>query len=388
MRLSKTTASTLAQKHGTPLYVYDLNYLRQRAKELARICQSADCLPRYAIKANPHPRIIELFNKLGLHFDASSDYEANEAIATGVKPAKISLSSQQPPRDMKKTLQSGTQFVATSLYQLELVERVGWKGDLAVRLNPGLGAGHNRRTTTGGAASSFGIWHEYIPQILAWQSKSGVRLNRIHIHIGSGVKERVWRSAVQKSLELVRQMPSVEVLNMGGGFKIARVESEKPTDLNKIMGVFESELGIFARQTGRKIRLEIEPGAWLVGQAGALLSKVVDIVDTGKNGFCFIKLDTGMNDLLRPAMYGAQHEVQIFNNSAETDDYVVVGHNCETGDILSPAPGNPEEVRSRKLNRAQIGDIVAIGGAGAYCASMRAIGYNSFPSAAEIFINE
>ena len=386
--LDQQRAETLIAEHGSPLYVYDLDYLKRRVRELKRICKSVDCLPRYAIKANPHRRIIKLFNELGLHFDASSDYEVDQAIAAGVNPAQISLSSQQPPRNMRQSLQSGIQFVATSLHQLELVSQSGWQGVLAVRLNPGLGAGHSRRTTTGGAASSFGIWHEYIPKILDWQTRSGANINRVHIHIGSGGDSKIWRAAIQKSLELVKKMPSVEILNMGGGFKIARIEGEKPANLGKIMDVFENELEVFAQQTNRKIRFEIEPGAWLVGHAGVLLSRVVDIVDTGKDGWRFIKLDTGMNDLLRPAMYGAQHSIEVLNNSKNSEEYVVVGHNCETGDILTPAPGDPETIKPRRLNEAQIGDLVALGGAGAYAASIRADGYNGFPSAAEVFVNE
>ncbi|MBI2008871.1 diaminopimelate decarboxylase [Candidatus Saccharibacteria bacterium] len=385
--LDQQRAKTLIAKHGSPLYVYDLNALENRAKELLRYCQSLSCTPRYAIKANPHRDIIKLFSRLDLHFDASSDYEADEAIAAGVHPAKISLSSQQPPRDMKKTLQSGIKFVATSFHQLGIVEQTGWKDNIAVRLNPGLGTGHNRRTTTGGITSSFGIWHEYIPEVLDWQSKSGININRVHIHIGSGGDSKIWRTAIRLSLELIQQLPSVEILNMGGGYKIARLEDEKSADIGRIIIIFGSEIKNFATRTGRKLRLEIEPGTWLVGNAGLLLSRIVDIVDTGKNGFNFIKLDSGMNDLLRPAMYGAQHEVKILNDSIKTADYVVVGHNCETGDIFTPAPGDPEAIKPRKLNRASIGDLVVVGGAGAYGASMRAVGYNSFPSAAEIFIN-
>jgi diaminopimelate decarboxylase len=182
-------------------------------------------------------------------------------------------------------------------------------------------------------------------------------------------------------------MPGVQILNMGGGFKIARVEEDKPADLSEIMSVFKVELDDFAKKTGRPIQLEIEPGTWLVGSAGVLLSRVVDIVDTGKDGFNFIKLDTGMNDFLRPAMYGAQHQIEVLNSSKIKKDYAVVGHNCETGDILTPTPSDPESIKPRKLNEASIGDLVAIGGTGAYGASMRAIGYNSFPSAKEIYIN-
>ncbi|MBI2592409.1 diaminopimelate decarboxylase [Candidatus Saccharibacteria bacterium] len=386
--LNQKTASELITLYRSPLYVYDLAKLKERVKELLDYCKTIDCTVRYAIKANPHPRIIKLFDELGLHFDASSDYEADEAVSAGVDPVKISLSSQQPPGDMNKTLRSGIKFVATSLHQLDLVSKAARKENIAVRLNPGLGAGHNRRTTTGGVISSFGVWHEYIPKVLDWQLQTGININRVHIHIGSGGDSQIWRQAIQKSLELVNQMPSVEILNMGGGYSIARVAGEESADMSQIMTVFKYELANFAKQTGRHLRLEIEPGTWLVGNAGFLLCKIVDIVDTGKRGFNFIKLDSGMNDLLRPAMYGAQHPIEVLNNSKSTKDYVVVGHNCETGDIMTPAPGDPEGIKPRNLPEGAIGDLVVIGGAGAYGASMRVVGYNSFPSATEVFINE
>jgi diaminopimelate decarboxylase len=123
-----------------------------------------------------------------------------------------------------------------------------------------------------------------------------------------------------------------------------------------------------------------------VGHAGTLLATVVDIVDTGADGHVFLRLDTGMNDIIRPSMYGAQHEIEVLTDETEPGEYVVVGHNCETGDILTPAPGDPEGLEPRHLKHARIGDVVAIHDAGAYCRSFAVHGYNSFPSAKEVFL--
>jgi diaminopimelate decarboxylase len=153
-----------------------------------------------------------------------------------------------------------------------------------------------------------------------------------------------------------------------------------------VMKVFTEEVANFTEKTNRKLNLEIEPGTWLVANSGTLLSTIVDIVDTGQDGYKFIKLDTGMNDILRPSLYGAQHPITVLNDTSTQEEYVIVGHNCESGDILTPETGDPERIRPRLLNKASIGDIVAIGGSGAYCASMRAIGYNDFPSANEILV--
>jgi diaminopimelate decarboxylase len=379
-------AQKLIAEHDSPLYVYDKAWLEDRAQQLLEANKPANCTIRFAVKANPHPEIIRLFAKTGMEFDASSEFEATNLIDLGISAEKISLSSQQPPKDMRTVLESGVRFVATSLHQLDMVGRSGWQGELGVRINPGMGSGHNNRTTTGGVSASFGIWHEYIPNVLEWQKSSGCTISRLHVHVGSGANSEVWRSVMQNALSIVAQMPSVQTLDIGGGYKVARVEDEKETDMGQVMDVFRDELRQFEQKTGRKLALEIEPGTWLVANSGVLLSTIVDIVDTGADGFTFLKLDTGMNDLLRPALYGAQHPITVLNVAEETLDYVVVGHNCESGDILTPAPGDPESILPRKLNKASIGDIVMIGGVGAYAASMRAIGYNAFPEAQEVLV--
>jgi diaminopimelate decarboxylase len=384
--ISNSAAKDLIVAHGTPLYIYDKEWFKKRTLQILDASSKTNCIVRYAIKANPHPEIIRLFDGLGLHFDASSEFEADKLIKQGVDSNKISLSSQQPPKDMKSVLETGVNFVATSLHQLALIKESGWKDNIAVRINPGIGSGHSKRTTTGGVSASFGIWHEYIPEILAWQKESGIKINRLHIHVGAGVDPDIWRKVIKDALEIANLMPTIEILDMGGGYKVARIESEQETDINAVMEVFSEELKNFEKRTHRKLRLEVEPGTWLVANGGTLLSTIVDIVDTGKDGYKFIKLDTGMNDILRPSLYGAQHPIKILNGATVKEEYVVVGHNCESGDILTPEPGDPEQIKPRLLNKARIGNVVAIGGSGAYCASMRAVGYNDFPIAKEIVI--
>lgn len=384
--VQSSNARELIERHGSPLYVYDGAWLRQRAEVLLAITKGMDSVVRYAVKANPHPEIVHLFDRVGLHFDASSEFEAAKLIRQGIDPGKISLSSQQPPHDMGKALHSGVHFVATSLHQLDLVRESGWQGNLAVRINPGVGSGHTKRTTTGGVSASFGTWHEYLPDILAWQLASGCEIDRLHVHVGAGVDPAVWRQVMRRALTIAEQLPTVKTLDIGGGFKVARLPEEQETDIQAVFRAFRQELDTFAEITGRRLKLEVEPGTWLVANSGTLLSTIVDLVDTGAKGYKFIKLDTGMNDILRPTLYGAQHPIIILNKTLQQEDYVVVGHNCESGDILTPAPGQPEVLATRTLNKASIGDIVAIGGVGAYCASMAADGYNSFPPAKEIII--
>lgn len=386
-KVTPPDASQLVQKYGSPLYVYDKAYLRARSRYLMQQSSPFGLTVRYAVKANPHPTIIGLFASTGLHFDASSSYEADALLEQNVPGERISLSSQQPPHDLERLLLAGVRFVATSLYQLECFTDIAPKGStVGLRINTGTGAGHNNRTTTAGVSASFGLWHEYLERALEYAKKHDIVIDRLHTHIGSGADPKVWRQAIKTSLEIAKRMPGVTTLDIGGGYKVRRWSGETETDMQSVIETFNEELLDFKQETGRGLHLEIEPGTWLVAHAVSLITKVVDIVDTGKEGYTFLRTDTGLNDFMRPALYGAQHEMQILNSSSTYADYVVVGHNCESGDILTPKQGNPEHIEPRTLRASVIGDLLLIKDVGAYSASMRAKGYNAFPSAKEILI--
>lgn len=385
---SPARLAELAAAHGTPCFVYSRSLLRDRAELLRSLVLPYGLMTRYAMKANNHPEIITLLHEAGLEFDASSSFEAMELIEGGISGQAISLSSQEPAHNLDELLRHGVNYVATSLHQLELfVRSAAHPSTVGLRVNPGIGAGHNNRLTTGGANSSFGLWNAYVPQVLALARQHGVTIDRLHMHIGSGADPTMWGKMIETALEIAATMPDVTSLDMGGGYKIHRYDDEHEADMTVIAAEFGRHLQRFADRTGRKLRLEIEPGTWLVGHAGVLLAEVVDIVDTGDDGHTFLRLNTGMNDIARPGMYGAQHAIEVLNDATETADYVVVGHNCETGDIITPAPGDPEGIQSRELKQTSIGDVVVIYDAGAYCRSMSHKGYNSYPNAAEILID-
>jgi len=385
--VSEDKLRQLVAEQGTPLYVNSLAHLRARAKIVTDMNMPYGFVPRYAAKANMNEGIIELFDKAGLHFDASSSYEAMKLIEMGVQPNKISLSSQQPAHNLDELLSQGVLFTATSLHQLGLfLQSPKRLSKVGLRVNPGVGAGGNNRTTTGGLNSSFGLWHEYIDEALDLAKGAGVTIDRLHIHYGSGASADIWEQVIDTSLALAARMPDVTSLDIGGGFKVSRYDGEAETDLAAVGEIFARRLEAFAAKHHRELQLEIEPGTWLVAHAGTLVASVVDIVDTGEKGHTFLKLDTGMNDLIRPTMYGAQHKIAVLNDNDEHAKYVVVGHNCETGDILTPAPGDPEGLAERTLRKAATGDAVAIYDAGAYGRSFAVAGYNSYPSAKEVNI--
>jgi diaminopimelate decarboxylase len=384
--LTQTEADELAARLGTPLFIYSRKQLREQARSLRDLELPFGFTPRFAMKANPHPDVLAIFREQGIAIDASSSFEAGKAMAAGYRPSDILLTSQQLPESLEELVQAGVQFNATSLHQLEKYGQAFPNSAVSVRLNPGIGSGHSVKTNVGGVTSSFGIWHEYVPQIHELAERYHLTIDRVHTHIGSGSDPAVWEEAAQISLELIKNFPDASIINLGGGFKVARMDEEQGTHATDIAAAIGQELQLFEQTTGRKLKLELEPGTWLVANAGILLAGVADITDTGPEGYTFLKLDTGMNDILRPSLYGAQHPVAVLNSSEEIKEYVVVGHNCESGDLLTPAPGNPEILGPRCLNQAMIGDLVLVGGTGAYCATMAAHGYNSFPNATEILI--
>ena len=391
--IDSKTARALAEQFGTPIYVYDEKTLRENAEKCLAFPHEFGLKVRFAMKACPTAAVLKLFNSMGLYFDASSVFEVYRAMRAGVPAEKISLSTQELPLDFEKVIKLGIQFNACSLDQLERFGRAFTGCEVGVRFNPGEGSGGTGKTNVGGPDSSFGIWHEHASAVHALAQKYGLKIVRIHTHIGSGSDPAVWQKVALQSLKMVKQFGDVKTLDFGGGYKVARVPAEHTTDLQLCGEPIRQAIAQLAKETGRELDFEIEPGTFLVANAGAILARVQDIVDTGTHGRHFIKLDMGMTDLLRPSLYGAQHPVFLVPAATRSNtppraeiDYVIVGHCCESGDLVSCAPGEPETLATRRFAEAEIGDLCVIGGAGAYCAGMSAKNYNSFPEAAEIMI--
>lgn len=154
----------------------------------------------------------------------------------------------------------------------------------------------------GGPTASFGIWHELKGEVKAIAAKYNITIDRIHTHIGSGSDPAIWERVSLMSLDLLKEFPKVTTLNLGGGFKVGRMSYEPSTDLQVVGQSVKKAFENFAEVHHRKIKLEIEPGTFLVANSGALLASVQDIVTTGEHGHTFIKLDSGMTEVLRPSL--------------------------------------------------------------------------------------
>lgn len=388
--LTPELAQSIAETYGTPAYVYDQKTLRMQAQAALAFPNAYGLTVRFAMKACPNAAILRFFDQLGLHIDASSGFEAWRAIHAGINADKISLSTQEFPSDFDALHAQGIRFNACSLHQLEHFGKAYPGGSLGLRFNPGQGSGGTGKTNVGGPASSFGIWHESMDTAKALVAKYKLKVIRIHTHIGSGSDPAVWQHTSNISLNLVREFPEVTTLNLGGGYKVGRMSYEKSTDLQQIGQPVKEAFQQLERETGRAIHLEIEPGTFLVANSGALLTRIQDITSTGNQGYTFLKLDCGMTDILRPSLYGAQHPIIVIASEPNPaqQDYIVVGHCCESGDLLTPAPGEPETLAPRTLAKASLGDLCVIEGTGAYCASMSTHNYNAFPQAPEILIDD
>lgn len=389
--LNEEQVRRVLAEFGSPVFVYDQTFLETSAHEVLAFPNAFGLTARFAMKALPNAAVLRVFHEQGLHIDASSGYEAERAMRAGIPANHIQITAQQLPDNRQELVEKGCLFNACSLHQLQSFGKIFSGREVSVRINPGLGSGHSNRTNVGGPASSFGIWHECLPEIKAIAAAHNLKITGMHTHIGSGSDPDTWVHIADMSLGIAAQLPEVIRFSLGGGYKVGRMQGEKTANLQDIGGRVVPKFEAFANEQGRKLHLEVEPGTFLVANAGALVCTAMDIVDTGADGFHFIKVDAGMTEVLRPSLYGAQHPIIVIPREGGGEarperNYIVSGHCCESGDVLTPAPGDPEGLQPRTLCEAHIGDAVVVEGAGAYCAGMASKNYNSFPECAEVLL--
>lgn len=232
--------------------------------------------------------------------------------------------------------------------------------EVSIRINPGFGSGLVKKLTSGGNHSSFGIWHEYVDQALEIIGRHRLNPIRLHFHIGSGHETTVLEKTVTLGLALSEHIPSIEILDLGGGYRLAAFADETPYDHHAMDARISEQLEGFYSRTGRRLKLELEPGTYQMALASSLVTRVIDITDTGSDGFRFIKIDGGLTELMRPPYYGARHPLVVAANGtlrSETVPYIVCGHCCIAGDNLTPVAGNSEDFTPQPLAHAEIGDF-------------------------------
>jgi diaminopimelate decarboxylase len=390
--LTPSQVRQVRAQFGTPVYVYDERTLEAQARTMLAFPNPFGLTVRYSIKACANGAILRLFDKLGLHFDASSAGEAMRAIRARIEPSKVLITAQELPENFGELVEEGAELAAGSLLQLDLYGRRFPGGEVSIRVNPGAGSGAIRRLTSGGSHSSFGIWHQALDEAQQVIARHRLKVKRLHQHVGSGHDPCSWVRIAATTASLAKRFGGVRVINLGGGYPVRAMVNEAEYDVREVGREVVRILQAVARETGVEPRLELEPGTFLVANGGCIVSTVTDVVATGDEGIPFIKLDTGLTEVVRPALYGAPHPIITVpaqdRVNPEPRRYVVAGHCCIAGDVLTTQPFNPEHLAPRWLSAATPGDLVVIERGGGYCSSMSLKNFNSFPEATEVLLRK
>jgi diaminopimelate decarboxylase len=359
----------------------------------------------YAMKANGSRAILQIIASEGLGIDASSVHEATRAEAAGIDPKRMMLTTQDVPlgkdrKELERLLSLGMTYNICSPRQLELIADFAKasQASLSMRVSTGVGSGETATRNTGDKYSSFGIGLWQLADVLALAKARGLTIRQVHCHIGSGGDPELWRLNIDRILEVAEKyFPDATTVNLGGGFKEARMPDETPADILSLgrtaKAAFEA---VFAR-TGRKLKMSIEPGTYVVANTGHVVTTVLDKKCSGPGGFDFLILDAGMETVTRPLLYGSRHPFYVVAKNgtlrssefalenaraaARIKEQVIVGRCCESGDSLTiDEHGYPVP---RAMAEPEIGDYIVVGGAG-----MTLVGYNSYAQAPEILVRE
>lgn len=378
----------IAAKFGSPVFVYDLESMKKNYGYFSSIPNAYGLNVRYSVKANPNNTILRIFDQLGAYFDASSTWEAKRLVQAGVAAEKILMTAQEASDGWQDLCRLGMAFDAGSLEQLSQYGQAFPGSEVSLRLNPGFGSGLVKKLTSGGDHSSFGLWYAHLEQALQIAEKHRLTIKRLHFHIGSGHESTVLETTVTLALDLAERIPSVDILNLGGGYRIAAFNDELGYDHHGMGARISEQFKLFAARTQRRLKLEVEPGTALMSLAGSLITRVIDRTNTGDDGYQFIKVDGGLTELMRPSYYGARHPLISVSADGklrnETEPYIVCGHCCIAGDNLTPVAGNSEDFTPQTLARTEIDDFIVVERTGGYAASMCVKNFNSYPEAAEI----
>jgi diaminopimelate decarboxylase len=378
----------IAAEFGTPVYVYDAAVFRRQFASLARFDRV-----RFAQKACANIHILRLLRDAGAWVDCVSPGELARALAAGFRPgaepAEIVYTADiLTERILDRVLEAG---VAVNAGSEDMLTQLGERRrghPVWLRINPGFGHGHSKKVNTGGEASKHGIWHENLAEALARVDRYGLDLVGLHMHIGSGADlEHLGRVGDAMVLAVERSGRDLRAVSAGGGLPIPYREGEAPIDASAHFAIWDKARRRIEAHLGHSVELEIEPGRYLAGPAAVLLAEVRATKAVGNNHFTLV--DAGFNDLVRPSMYGAYHQLSVLSRTDDVDararrPTLVAGPICESGDVFTQdGSGNP---LPRQLPEATVGDVLVFHDAGAYGASMSS-NYNSRPLAPEVLLD-
>ncbi|MGC8564108.1 MAG: diaminopimelate decarboxylase [Fervidicoccaceae archaeon] len=376
------SAEELAEEFGTPLYVYDEETMELKFHELWGSFSYVPLKILYAAKANSNIHILKIFRSLGAGLDAVSPHEVLLGRMASFSPESILFTgSSVSNEDMRIVTEAGAMINIDSFSQLRRFSSLFGRGKVSIRLNLGYGEGYHSYLVTGGR-TKFGVRLEELKDVLEFSRENGIDVVGLHSHMGSGISDHVlFVKALNDLLAIAEHIDSVEFVDVGGGLGISYRKDDPSLDVKSFGKELSLTMERFMEKTGRRLELRVEPGRFLTAEAGILLVRVTDIKEAsrGSEKEYFIGVDSGMGHLIRPALYGAYHEVvpaKIHDREEITAH--VVGNYCESGDIIA---------KRVRIPAVKEGEILAIMNTGAYGYSMSS-NYNLRPRPAEVLVRK
>lgn len=375
----------LLEEFGSPLYVYNEKILRTRCREMVSLVPYEGFKVTYSVKANSNLALLKIIRGEGLHADAMSPGEIYVLQKAGFRPEEIFyISNNVSTEEMLFAVEKGIMVSVDSLSQLETFGRNFSHTEVSVRLNPGVGAGFHSKVVTAGNKTKFGIQPDRIGEIHSIAKRYKLRIAGLNQHIGSLFMEgERYLQSVRELLRHAMEFPDLDFLDFGGGFGIPynKQDGQKRLNLETFGQSFGELLENFSREYGSRPLFRIEPGRYIVAECGILLGQVHALKENGDRTFA--GTDLGFNVLIRPAMYGSHHDIEVYRAGKILDEtpskkVTIVGNICETGDILA---------EDRELPVLQEGDILGVMDAGAYGYSMSS-NYNNRLRPAEILLDK
>ena len=391
--IKSTQIADIAAQFQTPCWIYDAAIIRQQIRRLRQF----DVI-RFAQKACSNTHLLRLMREQGVLVDSVSLGEIERALVAGFAPDRVGHAPIVFTADLldRQTLARVTELgIPVNCGSPDMLAQVGAAKSghpVWLRINPGFGHGHSRKTNTGGEQSKHGIWHEQLNTCLAIIKNTGLKLLGLHMHIGSGVDYAHLQSVCEAMVQQVQRVQDfgmdIAAISVGGGLSIPYRSDEEEVDAGHYFQIWDSARRQLEIMMGHAITMEIEPGRFLVAQSGVLVSELRAQKQVGSNFFALV--DAGFNDLVRPAMYGSHHRITALApdgtpRTGVLQPTVVAGPLCESGDVFTQVEGG--EVVSQELPVCSVGDLVLFHDAGAYGASMSS-NYNSRPLIPEVLVDD
>lgn len=382
--LTRDNLLSLARQYGGPVWAYDAAVINERIAQL----QQFDVV-RFAQKACSNIHILRLMKAAGVKVDSVSLGEIERALVAGFQPGGDEIVFTADVLDTPTLARLAELQIPVNAGSVDMLHQLGQVSaghSVWLRVNPGFGHGHSQKTNTGGENSKHGIWHGDLALALEAIQRYQLKLAGIHMHIGSGVDYGHLQQVCEAMVDLVVNFgQDLEAISAGGGLSIPYHFGEESIDTKHYFGLWDAARQRIARHLGHAVKLEIEPGRFLVAESGVLISQVRAVKNMGSRHFVLV--DAGFNDLMRPAMYGSYHHISAIAGDGrelegdDTVDCVVAGPLCESGDVFTQLEGG--KVETRALPKVKPGDYLVFHDTGAYGASMSS-NYNSRPLLPEV----